>query len=298
LSQKKRQYEKWPFPNTNYLSKEGFIFLKYLKQWLEATDRKKKQYARIIDIGCGTGHTVLEIAKHFPEHQFLGIDNSEQSLSIARNRAKQLNVRNIRFQKENIEGSLSDLGRFDIILCLGVLHHTKNLTTILQRIVQLLREDGHIFLWFYGYYGRLKHNLNQQFLKKICSKMEESKMFLIAEEFVKHIKEGYILDSGFYSPAGSGKSGIDWLLQYPQWLADQMIPEYECPVNMEQILDMFDICNIQFDKWLGVSYDFKNYTTSGILIDAFQSLSARERLVAIDYLLKPSYYFITGTWKK
>lgn len=292
FTEHKEQYEKWPFPNINFISNEGLLFLRYIKKWLE--QKQKRNFARVIDIGCGTGHTVLNIASQFPDHQFLGIDRSGHSLNIAEKHAKKLNLKNIQFQACDINSNLSHLGLFDMILCLGVLHHLKDMKRAFKRIIQLLNKDGYIILWFYGVYGRYKHNLNQIFIKTLSKNKAKSEMVSLAGEFVRHMGDQYVLHSGFYSPHGSDKNGLDWLQKHPQWLVDQMVPAYECPVTLGFILDIFKKYNIEFENWFGVSLDIEHYTSSKLLIDAFQSLSDRDKMISLDYLLKPEYYFIAG----
>lgn len=51
------------------------------------------------------------------------IDFSEKSLGIAKEMAKKNSIKNIDFRFANLMEDLSDLGRFDIVLCMGVLHH-------------------------------------------------------------------------------------------------------------------------------------------------------------------------------
>ena len=40
--------------------------------------------ARVIDVGCGTGHRVMPIAHHFGVREYVGFDHSGASLTVAR----------------------------------------------------------------------------------------------------------------------------------------------------------------------------------------------------------------------
>jgi len=237
---------------------------------------------------------MLSIAKNFPDCQFLGIDYSENSLRIAHSNARKLNLKNVTFKNMNIMEDLSELGKFGIVICTGVLHHIKDLNHAFNQIIQLLDQNGYVILWFYGYYGRFRHNLNQSFLRILMKKMNKSEMVSVAKDFLENLDHKFVINSGFYTPKGSGEEGIAWLLKHSQWLADQMIPDYEKPVTIKEIMNLFNECRIEFVKWFGVPIDLKSYTSSKILLKCFEALSFKEKLLAIDCLIKPDYYFIAG----
>ncbi|MBX2846764.1 MAG: class I SAM-dependent methyltransferase [Acidiferrobacterales bacterium] len=67
------------------------------------------QPKRMLDIGVAAGHSLVPIAKVFPQTQFIAIDVSAPMLRYAHARAKSLGVDNIKF----IQMSGEDLSRFD-----------------------------------------------------------------------------------------------------------------------------------------------------------------------------------------
>ncbi len=56
---------------------------------------------RVTDIGCGTGETTLEIAKHAASA--LGVDVSAPMLALATDRAKQAGLGNVRFEQRDVQ---------------------------------------------------------------------------------------------------------------------------------------------------------------------------------------------------
>ena len=75
--------------------------------------------ARILEIGCCSGHNLLPLARRWPESRFVGIDLAERSINEARERAHLAGITNIDF----IAGDLMKYepvdGPFDFIIAHG-----------------------------------------------------------------------------------------------------------------------------------------------------------------------------------
>jgi SAM-dependent methyltransferase len=71
---------------------------------------------RILDVGCGPGNFV----PYLPECQYLGVDSNPSYIETARNRYGNRG----RFICDRVSHqSVRDLGEFDLVLALGLLHH-------------------------------------------------------------------------------------------------------------------------------------------------------------------------------
>jgi SAM-dependent methyltransferase len=292
----KDHFERWPFPGTGFLSREGLLLLKYLHRWLrpEGKARQNKEGSAFIDVGCGTGDTVIALAGHFPEVRFLGVDVSGPSLEAARKQAKDSGHSNVTFRQFDIANDPAGPDRFDVVMCLGVLHHIRDMARAFGRVAALVKPGGHAVLWFYGRRGRQKHRLNQRFLELLNTGKSPHQALDTAQEFLRDMGEDFAEDTGFYTPKGAGKEGVEYLLEHPQWLADQMIPAIEHDVTMEDILRLFSVHRLEFSNWLGVPLHLTHYTSSPLLLECFENLSFENRLLAMDYLIKPGYYFVAG----
>ncbi|HXX73926.1 MAG TPA: class I SAM-dependent methyltransferase [Nitrospiraceae bacterium] len=74
-----------------------------------------KEAKTILDFGCGVGILTTFYARQFPNKQFLGIDRSHRSMTMANEQAHKLNLTNVRFECIDIEcESLS--GLYDLIV--------------------------------------------------------------------------------------------------------------------------------------------------------------------------------------
>lgn len=291
-------YEHWPFPGTDFLSREGLLLLRYMDKWInrEKLPLNKKTY--VIDVGCGTGHTTRALAKNFPGASFLGIDLSRKSIQTAQSHVKKTGLVNVTFKRYDLRNDLSPLGEFEIVLCLGVLHHIENFNKAFRNIVHLVKPNGYCVLWVYGRLGRFRHNMNQEFLRLLTKNREKDEILEFARTFLEELGARFAKGTGFYTPKGSEEEGLSWLLDHQEWIADQMIPTHEHGFSIKAILNLFQENKLTFWKWIGVPYDLKTFTSSSLLLKSFKDLSQREKLLAMDYLLKPSYYFIVGKREK
>jgi SAM-dependent methyltransferase len=116
----------------------------------------------ILDAGCGTGFGSQYLGHQNPQAQVLGIDLSDTSLAVARERCQRAEVPNASFQ----QGSLLEVtGQFPFINCVGVLHHLPNPLAGLQALGNCLATGGLMHLFVYSELGRQEIKLMQEALR-------------------------------------------------------------------------------------------------------------------------------------
>src|SRR5205823_6166894 len=74
-------------------------------------------------------------------------------LEIARATARAAGVDNVEFSQYDLLDGATDLGRFDVVLCMGVLHHLADPALGLRQLARHLAPDGVLFLYLYGERG-------------------------------------------------------------------------------------------------------------------------------------------------
>ena len=108
----------------------------------------------ILVAGCGTGQHAIVTVSRFSNAQVLAVDLSLSSLSYAMRKTKELGYSNIEYAQADIM-ELENLGRqFDLIECVGVLHHLENPLSGWRILVDLLRPGG---LMRIGLYSEFSH---------------------------------------------------------------------------------------------------------------------------------------------
>jgi 2-polyprenyl-3-methyl-5-hydroxy-6-metoxy-1,4-benzoquinol methylase len=88
--------------------------------------RKFSPPSSILDVGCGGGDLAIELAKHFPKTDVLGIDISNEAIRYARNQIKNTTIKNVRFEVPASPELSYERNSFDVITCSLVCHHLKD----------------------------------------------------------------------------------------------------------------------------------------------------------------------------
>ena len=76
---------------------------------------------RILDAGCGPGHTALTFAPHVA--QVVGVDLSDQMLDQGRRLAAERGLTNVEFRTGDVEALPFDSGEFDVVVTRYSAHH-------------------------------------------------------------------------------------------------------------------------------------------------------------------------------
>ncbi len=114
----------------------------------EAAYQRKLQITRdylrpdmdALEFGCGTGGTAILHAAHV--RQIAAIDFSEAMLAIARTKAADAGVDNVRFERANITSFEAPAGRYDVVLGLSILHLLADKDAVIAKVFRLLKPGG------------------------------------------------------------------------------------------------------------------------------------------------------------
>ncbi len=100
-------------------------------------DRLKPEH-RVLELGCGTGSTALEIAKHVQD--YLATDLSPKMIEIANAKRDTQTPENLRFAVADGAG-LPDFSP-DVVLALNLIHLVPNADAMIQEIFDRLPQGG------------------------------------------------------------------------------------------------------------------------------------------------------------
>jgi ubiquinone/menaquinone biosynthesis C-methylase UbiE len=114
----------------------------------EAAYQKKLDVARkyfrpdmeIFEFGCGTGSTAILHAPYVKHIR--AIDASSSMLQIARGRAEAKAIRNIAFERAQIENIRLPDRTFDAVLGLNILHLVEDRAQVIDLVHNMLKPDG------------------------------------------------------------------------------------------------------------------------------------------------------------
>jgi ubiquinone/menaquinone biosynthesis C-methylase UbiE len=100
------------------------------------------QPLRVLDVACGTGRTLRQLATAYPEHRYYGLDLSPYYVQVAR---KQLgDVVNASFVTDNAEHMPFRDDYFDVVTSVFLFHElpTNARRNVLREIHRVLRPGG------------------------------------------------------------------------------------------------------------------------------------------------------------
>lgn len=108
----------------------------------------------ILDLACGPGPLLLELAELYPECHFIGADLSGNMLSYLEKEAAARGLQNVSVLLEDIRTlpGLADT-KVDLIITTSALHHVPTedgLRQVFQRMKSLLRSDGGFYIFDFG----------------------------------------------------------------------------------------------------------------------------------------------------
>jgi ubiquinone/menaquinone biosynthesis C-methylase UbiE len=119
----------------------------YLKSLWGMLPRVRVQpFPCVLDVGCGTGLALLEVARELsPCRSLVGVDISPGMLDIARQKAESVGIA-ANFVNADIASLELPPSSFDLILCNGVLHWLDDRPAIMKKLHGLLRPGGQLLL--------------------------------------------------------------------------------------------------------------------------------------------------------
>jgi ubiquinone/menaquinone biosynthesis C-methylase UbiE len=103
---------------------------------------------RILDVGCGNGDTVLEIARHVgPNGKAVGIDFSPEGIAVAKKKAIELGLEKItEFRVADAEELPFEDNYFDAVISECVVCLTPNKQKALNEKARVLKPDGKLVM--------------------------------------------------------------------------------------------------------------------------------------------------------
>lgn len=111
----------------------------------------------ILVAGCGTGYQALVAAASYPGARVLAVDLSRTSLAFAVRKTRELGVESIEYAQADILNLGSLDRRFDVIECIGVLHHMDNPLAGWRVLAGLLKPGGLMKIGLYSELARAPH---------------------------------------------------------------------------------------------------------------------------------------------
>ena len=164
-------YNTYPFPPEPLLD-EAPPGYNWRWNWIAAHDfclgrAPRTEKIRILDAGCGTGVGSEYLVHLNPQATVTGIDLSTEALAIARERCQRSGADRATFQHLSLYDADQVPGEFDLINCVGVLHHLPDPIRGIQSLAPKLAPGGLMHIFVYAALGRWEITLMQQAIAQL-----------------------------------------------------------------------------------------------------------------------------------
>lgn len=164
-------YNTYPFP-PDPLSDDVPPGYNWRWSWLAAYNfctgqKPSRQNIRILDAGCGTGSATDYLIHLNPDAEIVAIDLSEKALEVAQERCRRSGAianhqKTVEFHNLKLEDATQLPGEFDLINCVGVLHHLPDPVKGIQALAKKLAPGGLLHIFVYAELGRWEIRLMQK----------------------------------------------------------------------------------------------------------------------------------------
>ncbi len=150
-----RQYEEHPYPRW-VRSPSIALAIPYGAFLADELGVTSPRFARrdagvdVLVAGCGTGQQSIQTARRFASAKILAVDLSGASLAYAKRKTREIGLSNVEYAQADIL-QMGSLGRtFDLIQCVGVLHHLDDPLAGWRVLRSLLRPGGVMHIGLYS----------------------------------------------------------------------------------------------------------------------------------------------------
>ncbi len=159
-------YDTYPFPPEPLLDEPPPGY-NWRWNWQAAysfcTGRKpERSHIRILDAGCGTGVGTEYLVHLNPDAEVVGLDLSAGALSVAKERCQRSGADRVEFHHLSLYDVDQISGEFDLINCVGVLHHLPDPIRGIKALAPKLAPGGIMHIFVYGELGRWEIKLMQE----------------------------------------------------------------------------------------------------------------------------------------
>jgi len=113
------------------------LFWRYVLQFVEGV-----RVRRWLDVGCGGGAFVVELARLMPAASFVGIDRDSKAIWMANKLASAARIANVTWEKTELDEFSG--GKFDVVSALGLIESSPDPATFLARLADHAQEGGRI----------------------------------------------------------------------------------------------------------------------------------------------------------
>ncbi|MDZ8033149.1 class I SAM-dependent methyltransferase [Nostoc sp. DedSLP04] len=238
-------YNTYPFPPEALLDEPPPGY-NWRWNWLAAHNfctgqKPQKQDIRILDAGCGTGVGTEYLVHLNPQASVVGIDLSTGALAVAKERCQRSGANRVEFHHLSLFDVEQLPGEFDLINCVGVLHHTPDPIRGIQALAKKLAPGGLMHIFVYGELGRWEIQLMQKAIA------------LLQGDKKGDYRDGVQVGRQIFASLPENNRIVKydkqrWSLENnkDEYFADMYVHPQEIDYNIETLFELIDASGLEF----------------------------------------------------
>jgi 2-polyprenyl-3-methyl-5-hydroxy-6-metoxy-1,4-benzoquinol methylase len=95
----------------------------------------------VLDVGCGAGRALIQLASTFPRSRFTGYDLSDEAIDMARAEAHRLGLTNVTLEARDL-ADMEEIQTYDLVTAFDAIHDQARPGDVLRGISLALRPGG------------------------------------------------------------------------------------------------------------------------------------------------------------
>jgi SAM-dependent methyltransferase len=199
---------------------------------------KQRSDREILVAGCGTSQAATYALRE-PDAHVTAIDISETSLSHTRDLQQKYSLRNLDLHRLAIEQVEELGGKFDQIVCTGVLHHLPDPDLGLRALHNVLAPHGAMHLMVYATYGRAGIYMMQEYCRLLGVGASDEELRELGTTIVALPPDHPIADVA--------RRTKDF--RNPDALADALLHPQDRAYTVAQLYAWLERCRLSFGRW-------------------------------------------------
>ena len=292
-----RLYDTYPFPPEPLLDEPPPGY-NWRWNWVAAYNfctgqKPQRQDIRILDAGCGTGVGTEYLVHLNPQASVVGIDLSSGALEVATERCRRSGAFRVEFHHLSLYDAEQLDGEFDLINCVGVLHHLPDPIRGIQSLAPKLAPGGLMHIFVYAELGRWEIQLMQKAIALLQGNQRGD--YRDGVQLGRQLFESLPEDNRLVK-----REKERWSLENKRDanFADMYVHPQEIDYNIETLFELIDASGLEFIGFSNPQYwDMERLIGENPeLMERANELSDRERYRLIE-LLDPEishYEFFLG----
>ncbi|MCM0590464.1 MAG: class I SAM-dependent methyltransferase [Gloeotrichia echinulata IR180] len=238
-------YNTYPFPPEPLLDEPPPGY-NWRWNWLTAynfcTGQKPSQKnVRVLDAGCGTGVGTEYLVHLNPDTAVVGIDLSAGALAVAKERCQKSGATGVEFHHLSLFDVEQLPGEFNLINCVGVLHHTPDPIRGIQALAKKLSPGGIMHIFVYGELGRWEIKLMQEAIALLQGdkRGDYSDGVSVGRQLFAALPENNRLRQ-------REQERWSWENQRDAYFADMYVHPQEIDYNINTVFELIDASGLEF----------------------------------------------------